>query len=63
MARKLCEMSDKELIELAQGLHQAIYTTECYSARDVVLFWQALNELERRGYRVERREELIIRRE
>jgi len=63
MARKLCEMSDEELIELAQGLHQAIYITECYSAHDVVLFWQALDELERRGYRVERREELIIRRE
>ena len=50
--KKISEMKDEELIDLVKGLYNSIHVVECYSSRDLILFEAAVEELERRGYRV-----------
>ena len=58
--RRLEDIGDRELIEMAKGLFDAIYNIECFSARDVELLYVILEELKRRGYSVEKKCELVI---
>jgi hypothetical protein len=59
---RLKEMSDEELIELARQLHSAIYVSDCYGVSDMLLYRAVIAELERRGYRVVEKAELVIER-
>jgi len=57
------EMSDQELINLYQSLYEGIYVLECYGPRDYQLMLAAEAELERRGYKIIRRVEVVKREE
>ena len=57
------EMTDKELIDLYQSLYEGIYVLECYGPRDYQLMLAAEAELERRGYKIVRRVEVVKREE
>jgi hypothetical protein len=56
------KLSDRELIELARQLHSAIYVSDCYGVSDILLYRAVIAELERRGYRVVEKPELVIER-
>ena len=57
------EMTDKELKDLYQSLYEGIYVLECYGPRDYQLMLAAEAELERRGYKIIRRVEVVKREE
>lgn len=42
----------EKLKQEAASLHQAIYTTECFGAKDVIRFELIARELEKRGIEV-----------
>jgi hypothetical protein len=56
------QLSDKELIELARQLYEAIHVFDCYGVSDLQLYYAVLEELERRGYKVVEKAELVIER-
>jgi len=51
--KKIADMTDKELISEAKGLHCSIYVTECYGSKDMMLLMSFMDELNKRGYEVE----------
>lgn len=53
-------LSDEELIELAESLHEAVYVSDCYGARDVAMYELKLQELEKRGYKVQQQKQIRI---
>jgi hypothetical protein len=57
--KKITQMSDEELIELARQLHGAIHS-DCYGVDDLVLYYAVIDELTRRGYTVRTAETLVI---
>jgi len=57
------EMTDKELIDLYQSLYEGVYVLECYGPRDYQRMLAAEAELERRGYKIIRRVEVVKREE
>ena len=57
------QMSDQELINLYQSLYEGIYVLECYGIKDYQLMLAAEEELERRGYKIVRRVEVVKREE
>ena len=56
----LQKMNDKKLVEEALSLHSAINEVECFGTKDVILLELALRELERRGFEVEEKLKLTI---
>jgi len=52
--------TDGWLKEEALGLHCAIYKADCFSISDLQMYEAILDELEKRGYEVEERTELLI---
>jgi hypothetical protein len=60
--KRLDEMSDEELIELARQLYDSIYVSDCYGVSDLVLYYAVIGELARRGYEVVEEAELVIER-
>ena len=61
--KSIREMNDEELIDLYESLYEAVYVLECYGARDYQLMLAAEAELERRGYKIIRRVEVVKREE
>ena len=57
------QMSDQELINLYQSLYEGVYVLECYGPRDYQRMLAAEAELERRGYKIVRRVEVVKREE
>jgi hypothetical protein len=54
------QLSDKELIELAKQLHEAIHVFDCYGVDDLMLYNAVLEELRRRGYSIRVATELVV---
>lgn len=48
----LNKMSDKELIDMAKGLHDCIEVAECFGANDITKREWVEAELEKRGYEI-----------
>ena len=61
--KSIREMDDEELIDLYESLYEAVYVLECYGPRDYQLMLAAEAELERRGYKIIRRVEVVKREE
>jgi len=57
------QMTDKELIDLYQSFYEGVYVLECYGVKDYQLMIAAEAELERSGYRIVRRVEVMKREE
>jgi hypothetical protein len=53
MEKKISEMADEELISLAKVLHDMIYNVESYGASDLYNYVAVLEELTRRGYKIQ----------
>lgn len=53
-------MTDDELIAETKSLNSLIYELECYGVSDVMRLESALSELERRGYIVNEKTELVF---
>jgi len=60
MKEYLQKMSDRELRDEARNLHHSINEGECFGVKDVTLLELALRELERRGFEVEEKLRLTI---
>jgi len=54
------QMSDGQLKRLARDLHDAIYGSQCFSSKDVLLHERALRELARRGFTIREERTLEI---
>ncbi len=52
--------TDMELKAEARAVYSAIYKTECFNPRDMMLLNALQNELHNRGYRLEETSELVI---
>ena len=61
LEEELGRMSDKELISLVQ-VENDVIQNDCFNFKDVLLKESAIRELEKRGYSVRVREELVIER-
>lgn len=46
----IARTSTRKLIEGIQGLHDAIFTMDCFGSGDVLTYEKICRELERRGY-------------
>jgi len=46
------DWDDEKLKREALCLHDLIYNAECYGSKDLMFYEGALEELERRGYRI-----------
>ncbi len=60
---KYKDMKIKDLIELVEACHDSVYVTECYGTRDLRNIEGGTAELERRGYTVEERQTISIKKE
>lgn len=60
MKEYLQKMSDRELRDEARNLHYSIHEGECFGTKDVTLLELTLRELEERGYEVEEKLRLTI---
>ena len=49
----------KFIIEDMKQLYCSIYISQCYNTRDLVLFYKAIQELEKRGYKVDEKNSFI----
>lgn len=49
----LKKLTDKQLIEDLQGLHEAIYEADCFGTHDMINYELIVNELHRRGIDIE----------
>lgn len=50
----------KFIIEDTQQLYCSIYISQCYNTRDIVLFYKAIQELEKRGYKIDEKNSFIF---
>jgi hypothetical protein len=56
-------MSDKELMDMAKGLHESINVSECYGTKDHWNYEGVCYELEKRGYKMSEERSLVIRKQ
>ena len=54
------DVSSKNLIDELQQLYSAIYISECFNTKDMVRFYKAIQELEKRGYKVDETNSFIF---
>lgn len=57
---RFSEMKDKELIEMAEGLFDSVFVSECYGTHDLRNYEGVCFELEKRGYDVHTKSVLVI---
>lgn len=58
--KSIKEQTDKELINLVNGLFDSLYITECFGTKDMLLYEAGCRELEKRGYQVNETKKLSI---